>query len=302
MTNDVLTTTAASNLRKGEVNTVQALLEAGADVHARDSAGGTALHAAAIGGHVDACRVLLEAGSDCNAVDQGTNSPLHMLASPTARGRGTELATLLLEWGASVDIKNSEGLTAVSAALGTKNRALVLAYRSFFGDDSGLNLARLSRGDSFSNRTQSIGSSLCDEKGNSDEKTSSLDNASGEAVQLTTNDGRVLKSKRAREHTMNSTIDAAEVLALRENTSVDGAGGIKQAEAKTQRSTERQRTEHSPPEGKTVATQEQHPTKMNQSAAAIATSEEKTAPAVAANVGAPSETIPPEQDATNDGV
>ncbi|CAM9268849.1 unnamed protein product, partial [Sphacelaria rigidula] len=124
--------------RKGEVNTVQALLEAGADVHARDSAGGTALHAAAIGGHVDACRVLLEAGSDCNAVDQGTNSPLHMLASPTARGRGTELATLLLEWGASVDIKNSEGLTAVSAALGTKNRALVLAYRSFFGDDSGL--------------------------------------------------------------------------------------------------------------------------------------------------------------------
>ena len=50
---------------------------------------------------------------------------------------GAALVGLLLEWGASVDIKNSQGLTPMSAALDTKNRATVLAYRTFFGDDTG---------------------------------------------------------------------------------------------------------------------------------------------------------------------
>lgn len=125
---------------KGQVHSVQALLDAGADISACDSAGGTALHAATLRGHVDASRVLLDAGSDCNATDQGTNTPLHTLASSTATGPGAELATLLLEWGASVDVKNSEGHTPVSAALGARNRSLVLAYRAFFGDDVGLDL------------------------------------------------------------------------------------------------------------------------------------------------------------------
>lgn len=128
---------------KGEVNTVRALLEAGADVSARDSAGGTALHIAVVCGHMEASRVLLEGGSDSNAIDLGTNTPLHMLASPTAKGASAELAILLLEWGASVDIKNSEGLTAVSAAHETRNHALVRAYRAFFGEDTGLDIASL---------------------------------------------------------------------------------------------------------------------------------------------------------------
>ena len=115
---------------------------------ARDSAGGIALHAATLRRHVDVARVLLEAGSDCDAVDQGNNTPLHMLASPPTgdhgrRGNvegdeGAALVALLLEWGASADIKNSQGLTPKTAALDTKNRATVLAYRAFFGDDTGL--------------------------------------------------------------------------------------------------------------------------------------------------------------------
>lgn len=127
---------------------VQTLLEAGGDVCARDSAGGTALHAATLHRHMDVVRVLLEAGSDCNAIDQGNNTPLHMLASVSSgndggsnvRGgeTGAEVAGLLLEWGASADIENSKGLTPISAALDTRNRAMVLAYREFFGEDSGL--------------------------------------------------------------------------------------------------------------------------------------------------------------------
>lgn len=124
---------------------VQTLLDAGADVHARDSAGGTALHAATLRRHVDVARALLEAGSDCNAIDQGNNTPLHMLASASAGEDGEEgvaggvdanLVALLLDWGASVDIKNSKGLTPMSAALDARNRSTVLAYRTFFGEGS----------------------------------------------------------------------------------------------------------------------------------------------------------------------
>ena len=53
---------------------------------------------------------------------------------------GAELVSLLLEWGASADIKNSVGLTPISAALDARNRALVLAYRTFFGEDGGTTL------------------------------------------------------------------------------------------------------------------------------------------------------------------
>lgn len=94
---------------------------------------------------MDVARALLEAGSDCNAIDQGNNTPLHMLASPFTGdgnvGEGTgdaELVALLLEWGASADVKNSKGLTPMSAALDTRNRATVLAYKAFFGENSGL--------------------------------------------------------------------------------------------------------------------------------------------------------------------
>ena len=142
------TSFAFPSARKGSLEVVQTLLDAGANVDARDSAGGIALHAATLRRHVDVARVLLEAGSDCNAVDQGNNTPLHMLATPptgndggcgsVAGDEGAGLVALLLEWGASADIKNSQGLTPKTAALDTKNRATVLAYRAFFGDDTGL--------------------------------------------------------------------------------------------------------------------------------------------------------------------
>lgn len=133
-----------SNL-KGSLEVVQTLLDAGANADARDSAGGIALHAATLRRHVEVARVLLEAGSDCNAADQGNNTPLHMLASPPTQDDGRRgnvagdesaaLVALLLEWGASADIKNSQGFTPKTAALNTKNRATVLAYRAFFGEE-----------------------------------------------------------------------------------------------------------------------------------------------------------------------
>lgn len=136
---------------QGALEVVQTLLGAGADVCARDSAGGTALHAATLRRHVHVARALLEAGCDSNATDQGNNTPLHTLAASGAgpgggggsgggEATGAELVSLLLEWGASADIKNSAGLTPISAALDARNRALVLAYRNFFGEDGGMKL------------------------------------------------------------------------------------------------------------------------------------------------------------------
>lgn len=140
---------------KGSLEVVKTLLDAGANVDARDSAGGIALHAATLRRHVNVVRVLLEAGSDCNAVDQGDNTPLHMLASApigedggcgsVAGDEGAALVALLLEWGASADIKNSQGLTPKTAALDTKNRATVLAYRAFFGEEDAVLAAGMDR-------------------------------------------------------------------------------------------------------------------------------------------------------------
>ncbi|CAM9599963.1 unnamed protein product, partial [Choristocarpus tenellus] len=127
--------------KKGNKDVVEALLEGGADVIGQDSAGGTALHAAAVHGHEDIIRLLLEAGADINCVDQGGNTTLHMVARAKSlqaieggSGRATVIAMFLLEWGASANIKNSEDLTPLSAALAARNQSVVLAFQNFYGE------------------------------------------------------------------------------------------------------------------------------------------------------------------------
>lgn len=118
------------------MDVVTALLRAGAHVSARDSAGGTPLHASTLHGHVETVRVLLQAGADCNAVDHGGNTPLHALTRAHSDDKtSATLASLLLEYGASADFKNSEDLTPASAALAARNMALVKACRDFFGEE-----------------------------------------------------------------------------------------------------------------------------------------------------------------------
>ncbi len=83
-------------IKKGHVAIAHAFLAKGADVNARDAAGGPALHWAVGSGKPDIVRLLLDHGADPAARDDHGQSALHV-----ARKRGREeIAELLRRAGA----------------------------------------------------------------------------------------------------------------------------------------------------------------------------------------------------------
>lgn len=89
------------------------LIQAGADLNARDEAGFTALQDAALSGNLDSVRILVDHGADVNAGDKATGAtPLYMAAT---MGR-EQVVSLLLEKGA--DPNRGPNPTAAAAAAG----------------------------------------------------------------------------------------------------------------------------------------------------------------------------------------
>ncbi len=68
--------------RKGRVEALQLLIEAGADLDARNEAGQTALFLAVMKEHTEAVRVLIEAGADINAMTPEGETPLDAAKRP----------------------------------------------------------------------------------------------------------------------------------------------------------------------------------------------------------------------------
>jgi ankyrin repeat protein len=95
----------------GQTEEINALLDRGADVNARDHNGWTPLMEAAFGGHADAVQALLDRGADANAKDISGWTPLMEAAS---KGHTRAVMTLLF-YGADVNAKSIKGWTALKA-------------------------------------------------------------------------------------------------------------------------------------------------------------------------------------------
>jgi hypothetical protein len=95
--------------RLGQLEQVNALLAAGADIKAKDINGETALHWASLGGRTKTAQALLAAGADIKAKDKWRKTALHRAAQ---RGH-TETVQVLLSAGADIESKDNDGKTAL---------------------------------------------------------------------------------------------------------------------------------------------------------------------------------------------
>lgn len=97
----------------GKSGSIDALVEAGADVEATNPDNGcTALHWAAKKGHCEAMITLLRHGADVDAADYDGRTPLHRACS-VDDPHATEAAELLLIWGADDTAINKNGACAL---------------------------------------------------------------------------------------------------------------------------------------------------------------------------------------------
>jgi uncharacterized protein len=116
---------AAVIARKADV--VAALASHGVDVDQRLKGGGTALMIAAALGYPEIVTALLKAGANVDASDDSHTRALHAAAHFAFHGRDGDRAktmlNTLLESGASIDARNSEGQTALLLLLGAHAEA-----------------------------------------------------------------------------------------------------------------------------------------------------------------------------------
>nr|C7B178.1 RecName: Full=Protein VAPYRIN; Short=PhVpy; AltName: Full=Protein PENETRATION AND ARBUSCULE MORPHOGENESIS 1 [Petunia x hybrida]ACU00619.1 penetration and arbuscule morphogenesis protein [Petunia x hybrida] len=98
--------------RKGEVRTVQRLLENGASINGRDQHGWTALHRACFKGRIEVVKALIDNGIDVNARDEDGYTALHC----AVESGHVDVAELLVKKGADIELRTSKGITALQIA------------------------------------------------------------------------------------------------------------------------------------------------------------------------------------------
>ncbi|XP_026868349.2 ankyrin repeat domain-containing protein 49 [Electrophorus electricus] len=99
----------------GHLPVVSALLDRGADLHARTVDGWTPLHSACRWGHTAIASCLLRRGAEVNAMTTGQHTPLQLAAgNPSAR---LTIELLLSQRTIQAGLKNSVGETACEIAL-----------------------------------------------------------------------------------------------------------------------------------------------------------------------------------------
>ncbi|XP_022744353.1 ankyrin-3-like [Durio zibethinus] len=98
--------------RKGEVRTIQRLIEKGAVINGRDQHGWTALHRASFKGRIDAVRMLIDKGIDVDSKDEDGYTALHC----AVESGQTEVVELLVKKGADAEARTNKGVTALQIA------------------------------------------------------------------------------------------------------------------------------------------------------------------------------------------
>ena len=97
----------------GDLIAVQKLIARGARLNMADGYGNTALHHAARRGRTDLARALLDAGADIHQNNRRKESVLHLAAQHEGN---SELLELLLERGASLSVRDIEGVSVLGVA------------------------------------------------------------------------------------------------------------------------------------------------------------------------------------------
>jgi ankyrin repeat protein len=96
---------AAAN---GHAEITRLLIDAGAELDARNKYGRTPLYAAAANGHTEIAKLLIDAGAKLDARDKDDWTPLHYAAAIHGH---TEIARLLIQVGAELDVRDQDGWT-----------------------------------------------------------------------------------------------------------------------------------------------------------------------------------------------
>jgi ankyrin repeat protein len=105
---------------------VEVLIQAGADVNARDDAGFTALHDAALAGNLKAARLLVEHGADVNIGDKDSGATALYMAATMGR---EDVVSFLLEKGADTN-KGPNAAKAATSGGFTKIAEMIRAQAS----------------------------------------------------------------------------------------------------------------------------------------------------------------------------
>jgi uncharacterized protein len=112
---------------KGDAKIVKEILQTSPDVDARDSYGGTALHAAMFQDDIEIVRLLIEHGYDVNAVGPTNGyTPLH----DAVWANNLAAVKLLVENGANLKTKGHDGLTPVEKAKKEGKEAIFSYFQS----------------------------------------------------------------------------------------------------------------------------------------------------------------------------
>ncbi|XP_034703760.1 serine/threonine-protein phosphatase 6 regulatory ankyrin repeat subunit A-like [Vitis riparia] len=119
--------TVLTTARRGELKSLELLLQRGASINYRDQYGLTALHVAAIKGHKDVALLLIGSGLGLECQDSEGHAPLHL----AVEGGSMETVEVLVDEGANINARSKRGATPLymANALGYHDIAQFLVNR-----------------------------------------------------------------------------------------------------------------------------------------------------------------------------